>query len=180
MQAWRSTVPRGRAPEVILRHGRRVAVLVRSAAAEEDTAVLRAVTVAAVLHEIGLFVPDRGHFVARGARWMAIHLDEILPQPTLQDRRLIGDLILFHRHRGPIPGEVAQPELVDLFRQVERWERQGGSPPPGLQAGELEAARTEHPAGTEFPAALKRLERAERLRHPVLSGRIHRIRRPDR
>ncbi len=155
-------------------------MLVRSAAAEENAAALCALTIAAVLHEIGLFVPDRGHFVVRGARWTAIHLDEILAQPSREERQLIGDLMLFHRHRGPLPGAVVQPELVNLFRQVERWERQGGSPPPGLQAGELEAARTEHPAGTEFPAALKHLERTERLRHPVLSGRIHRIRRPDR
>ncbi len=173
-------MPRGRAPEAILQHGRRVAALMRAAATEADTAARRALAVAAVLHEIGLFVQDRGHFVARGARWIAIHLDEILTQPSREERQLTGDLILFHRHRGPLPAGVAQPQLVDRFRQVEQWERRGGPPPPGLHADNLDAARMEYPPGSAFPAALHHAERAEWLRHPLLSRRIHRIRRPDR
>ena len=73
VQAWRRAVPEGGASEALLQHGLRVARLVRAAAAEADAAALRALTVAAVLHEIGLFVHDRGHFVARGARWMRLH-----------------------------------------------------------------------------------------------------------
>lgn len=180
MRVWRSAVPRGRAPEAILQHGLRVAALMRAAARETDTAALRALAVAAVLHEIGLFVHDRGHFVARGARWVAIHLDEILTQPSREERQLTGELILFHRHRGPLPADVTHPQLVDLFRQVEQWERRGGAPPPGLHAHDLDAARLEHAPGAAFPAALHRAERAEWLRHPLLSQRIHRIRRPDR
>ena len=157
-----------------------MARLVRAAATEADAAALRALAVAAVLHEIGLFVHDRGHFVARGARWVAIHLDEILTQPSREERQLTGDLILFHRHRGPLPGGVTRPRLVDLFRQVEHWERRGGPPPPGLHAHDLDAARMEYPPGAAFPAALHRAQRAEWLRHPLLSRRIHRIRRPDR
>lgn len=180
MQAWRRAVPRGRAPEAILQHGLRLARLVRAAATEADAAALRALAVAAVLHEIGLFVQDRGHFVARGARWVAIHLDEILTQPSQEERQLTGELILFQRHRGPLPGGVARPQLVDRFRQVEQWERRGGPPPTGLRADDLAAAQLEYPPGVAFPAALRRAERAEWLRHPLLTRRIHRIRRPDR
>jgi len=173
-------VPRDSASEAVLQHGLRVARLLRAVAAEDDPAEQRALAVAAVLHEIGLFVRDRGHFTARGARWAAIHMDEILGESSPDERRLTGELILFHRHRGPLPGGVAQPLLVDRFRQVEHWERCGGAPPPGLRAEDLEAARSEHSPGNAFPAALLKAERAERLRHPLLSGRIHRIRRPDR
>ena len=180
MQAWRRAVPRGRAPGAVLRHGLRVAHLVRATVTEADAAALRALAVAAVLHEIGLFVHDRGHFVARGARWVAVHLDDILTQPSREERQLTGELILFHRHRGPLPADVAQPQLVDRFRQVEQWERRGGPPPPGLHADNLDAARMEYPPGSAFPAALHHEERAEWLRHPLLSRRIHRIRRPDR
>ena len=180
MRAWRRAVPRGRASEAILQHGRRVAALMRAADTDADTAAPRAVAVAAVLHEVGLFVQDRGHFVARGARWVAIHLDEILKQPSREERRLTGELILFHRHRGPLPADVTHPHLVDWFRQVEHWERRGGPPPPGLHARDLDAARLEYAPGAAFPTALHRAERAEWLRHPLLSRRIHRIRRPDR
>jgi hypothetical protein len=164
--------------EAVLQHGLRVARLVGEMA---DPASGRALAAAAVLHEIGLFVEDRGHFVVRGARWVAIHLDGIVTDPSVDERRLTGELILFHRHRGALPGGILRPALVDAFRQIEGWDRRGGdgAAHPALPPASIQRAREAHPPHG-FPAALLELERLERRRRPRLWRRIERIRRPDR
>ena len=157
--AWREVAPAGGGPEALLRHGRRVGRVVLSAASD-DAEAARAVTVAALLHEAGRFVPGAGHYAARGARFAAIRLDDVLPGATELERRLVGEMILFHRHRGPLPEELPRPDLVDRFRHAEAADR---TTPDGPLA-----------------AILRRSDLTELLRHPILTPRTTRIRRPDR
>ena len=162
-----------------MRHGLRLAALLAQRPGGLDPSVERALSVAAIWHEVGYYVEDRGHFVVRGARWAAIHLDDVLPAATTEERRLVGELILFHRHRGSFPVGVFRPDLVETFRQMERWERLKGVVPPGYRDADRESAEAAHPR-PPLDAALRRLERREWVRHPRLSRRIQNIRRPDR
>lgn len=162
----------------MLRHGRRVWHLLQETAGDAVREAGRAIAAAAILHEVGRFVRDRGHHAARAARWTAVRLDEILEDASPGERRLVGELILYHRHRGPLPAELSRPELVERFRRAEELDRTGPRR-AGPAADALRRAEAEHPRGS-LAMALWRSDLGERLRHPVLAGRVARIRRPDR
>ncbi len=164
--------PRDLAGETLLRHGRRVWCLLSAEAIPEDCR--RALAAAALLHEIGRFLRDRGHHALRAGRWAAIHLDEVLDRPSSAERRLVGELILFHRHRGPLPGEISRPDIVDLFRRTEERDLSAGT--EGRGAAEI---TEEWPRGP-LASVLRGSDLQERLRQPFLAGRVRRIRRPDR
>ena len=176
-QAWRGIAPSGPGAEALLRHGRRVWLLL--AGGDETAGVERPAAVAALLHEAGRFLPDRGHHALRAARWVASMMDRILPDARADEHRLVGELILFHRHRGPLPPELVRPALVERFRRVEGWDRSGGGAPDGLAAERRAAVETQEPRG-RLTGALLLSDLRERLRSPLAAGRVHRIRRPDR
>jgi hypothetical protein len=177
--SWRAVAPAGPGPEALLRHGGRVFLLVEAAAGDRLGGLARAVAAAAVLHEIGRFVRDRGHHAVRGARWAATHLDEVLPSPAPDERRLVGELILFQRHRDALPPEISRPDLVDLFRRAERCDLSAGRDPAALPDGALARAEAVAARGP-LRAALRRSDLRERLLHPLVAGRAARVRRPDR
>ena len=178
-EAWRAATPDSSAAEALLRHGRRIWEVLRETAGDAPRESRRALAAAAILHEVGRFVRDRGHHAARAARWTAIHLDDILAHASSAERRLVGELILFHRHRGPLPPELSRPDLVAAFQRAEALDRTGGRLPPGHASAALERAEAEWPRGP-LRAALRRSDLHERLRHPFLAGRVSRILRPDR
>jgi len=177
--AWAEVAGDASAADALRGHGVRVARILLAAGGNDLRGVEAAVALAGVLHEIGRHVADRGHVAVRGARWVAVHLDRILPGASAAERRLAGELILFHRHRGALPPELSRPSLIDRFRQVEAWDRAGGTPPAGLPPSLLTAALEAEPRGL-LGAALRRSDLRELLHHPIVHLRRTRIRRPDR
>ena len=174
--AWRQAVPAGAAPENLLRHGRRMWELLGPGTPE---AAAGALAVATVLHEVGRFVRDRGHYAARGARWVGTRLDQLLPGVSPFGRRLAGELILFHRHLGPLPGDLADRNLVDRFRRAEMHDRSAGRMELGFPPAALPAATAAHARGS-LRATLLGADLREHARHPILARRVTWIRRPDR
>ena len=170
--AWRSIVPAGARADALWRHGRRVG----SALSENAGEQARSLAAAAALHEIGWFVRDRGHFAVRGARWVAAHLDDILAAPTPDERRLVGELILFHRHRGVLPPDLIDPDAVERFRTMEEADRH---PPPGPVGGREADLLAAFPRGA-LRATNWTLALGEWLRHPLTGGGARQIQRPAR
>jgi len=170
--AWRSVVPAGVRADALWRHGRRVG----AALSENSGEQARSLTAAAALHEIGWFLRDRGHFAVRGARWVAAHLDDILGSPTPDERRLVGELILFQRHQGTLPPDLVDPAAVARFRVLDEADHHPAPGPPGGRESDLLVSFPRGALGAvSFTLAL-----GERLRHPLQGGGERRIQRPAR
>jgi len=170
--AWRSVVPAGARADALWRHGRRVGSILCENAGEQA----RSLAAAAALHEIGWFLRDRGHFAIRGARWVAAHLDDVLGSPTPDERRLVGELILFQRHRGELPPDLIDAAAVERFRALDEADHHPLPGPPGGREVDLLAAFPRGALGAvSFTLAL-----GERLRHPLRGGGARQIHRPAR